>query len=370
MQITSQLQPAPVPDANPWETVGSQVLKPDKIEETANTQPECSDTQNDENKQKRKFNHNKSHSRKDNTFNKDPIDETVGKMNDLVISSNLNGNFTNNKHNHNNNNNHNRNQNHNGNRNIQQGRNWNSGNNQYRNSFSYNKSNKGYRNIGNGGGGWYRNSYSGPSSSTGNINSDDENPSYPNSNGSTTTSSRESPDGIKSPPIQHSPFQNYSMIAQNGYIDPSSSPQTGGRYIVTSTMPPPHMPYYGYQPQWYTGYSMAHMVPMGYPYPQPVSDGEIPQQQQPQQSNELELVRQLKYYFSVDNLIKDFYLRNNMDKQGWISIDLFLNFPKVERMGVNKDELIETFKSIDIVELDDKLLNVRLVNTWDKWVKK
>ncbi|CAK9156963.1 unnamed protein product [Ilex paraguariensis] len=41
------------------------------------------------------------------------------------------------------------------------------------------------------------------------------------------------------------------------------------------------------------------------------------------------IVNQIEYYFSSDNLIKDTFLRENMDDQGWVPIKLIAGFKKV-----------------------------------------
>ena len=41
------------------------------------------------------------------------------------------------------------------------------------------------------------------------------------------------------------------------------------------------------------------------------------------------LINQIDYYFSDTNLIKDEYLKSNMDEQGWVPIALIAGFPRV-----------------------------------------
>ncbi|GFY87922.1 hypothetical protein Acr_05g0015610 [Actinidia rufa] len=43
----------------------------------------------------------------------------------------------------------------------------------------------------------------------------------------------------------------------------------------------------------------------------------------------VKVVNQIDYYFSNDNLIKDTFLRRNMDDQGWVPITLIASFKKV-----------------------------------------
>ncbi|KAL2966335.1 hypothetical protein AAZX31_16G110400 [Glycine max] len=46
------------------------------------------------------------------------------------------------------------------------------------------------------------------------------------------------------------------------------------------------------------------------------------------------IVNQIDYYFSNENLVKDTYLRRNMDDQGWVPINLIAGFKKVSCFGV------------------------------------
>ncbi|KAF3939522.1 hypothetical protein ABW19_dt0208357 [Dactylella cylindrospora] len=44
------------------------------------------------------------------------------------------------------------------------------------------------------------------------------------------------------------------------------------------------------------------------------------------------VVNQLSYYFSLDNMVKDTFLRGHMDSQGWIFLDVIAGFRKVKDM--------------------------------------
>jgi len=44
------------------------------------------------------------------------------------------------------------------------------------------------------------------------------------------------------------------------------------------------------------------------------------------------LQRQVEYYFSADNLAGDFYLRRQMDEDGWVLVSLIASFPKVKQI--------------------------------------
>lgn len=84
------------------------------------------------------------------------------------------------------------------------------------------------------------------------------------------------------------------------------------------------------------------------------------------------LIKQLKYYFSVENLCKDIYLRKHMDCKGFILISFIGNFTRVRNLLNGKDIkfLYETFKMIEELEMTGVELNakIRLKVGWDKWI--
>jgi len=53
---------------------------------------------------------------------------------------------------------------------------------------------------------------------------------------------------------------------------------------------------------------------------------------------------QIKYYFSIQNLCKDIYLRKQMDEEGWINLEIIKGFKRVEgllKLGQNVDRNIK-----------------------------
>ncbi|THG02800.1 hypothetical protein TEA_017030 [Camellia sinensis var. sinensis] len=78
------------------------------------------------------------------------------------------------------------------------------------------------------------------------------------------------------------------------------------------------------------------------------------------------IVTQIEYYFSNENLIKDIYLRQNMDEHGWVSIDLIAGFNKVMDMTDNVQLILDAVRTSDVVEVQvDK---VRRRNDWRRWI--
>ena len=51
------------------------------------------------------------------------------------------------------------------------------------------------------------------------------------------------------------------------------------------------------------------------------------------------VVSQLEYYFSVNNLCRDMFLRKHMDSQGWVLLDVIANFPRMKQLNQDEDVL-------------------------------
>ncbi|KAG8660043.1 la-related protein 1C isoform X2 [Manihot esculenta] len=78
------------------------------------------------------------------------------------------------------------------------------------------------------------------------------------------------------------------------------------------------------------------------------------------------IVNQIDYYFSNENLIKDTFLRQNMDDQGWVPIKLIAGFNKVSHLTDNIQFILDAIRSSTVVEVQgDK---VRRRNDWMRWI--
>ncbi|TQE07557.1 hypothetical protein C1H46_006877 [Malus baccata] len=78
------------------------------------------------------------------------------------------------------------------------------------------------------------------------------------------------------------------------------------------------------------------------------------------------IFNQIEYYFSDANLIKDDFLRSNMDAQGWVPISLIANFPRVKSLTTNIQLILDSLRGSSIVEVQDD--KVRRRNEWTKWI--
>jgi hypothetical protein len=72
------------------------------------------------------------------------------------------------------------------------------------------------------------------------------------------------------------------------------------------------------------------------------------------------LKKQIEFYFSVDNLCKDVYLRSNMNADGWIPLELIKQFPRVRKFKASEKNMMDVLKSSEIVELDASTRTIRL----------
>jgi len=77
------------------------------------------------------------------------------------------------------------------------------------------------------------------------------------------------------------------------------------------------------------------------------------------------LVKQIEYYFSVENLCKDIWLRIQMDEQGWLPLSLIANFNRVKALTTDFKYIIESLKNSTLVEIQDA--KVRRKGDWSTW---
>lgn len=77
--------------------------------------------------------------------------------------------------------------------------------------------------------------------------------------------------------------------------------------------------------------------------------------------------KQIEYYFSEENLQRDFFLRRRMDKEGYIPISLIASFHRVQALTQDVSLVIESLKESDCLELTEGALKVRGKIDPTKW---
>ncbi|KAG6475738.1 la-related protein 1B-like [Zingiber officinale] len=86
----------------------------------------------------------------------------------------------------------------------------------------------------------------------------------------------------------------------------------------------------------------------------------------PHPPQQLVLKQQIEYYFSVDNLCRDSFLRSNMDAQGWVPISLIATFRRVKRVTSNTNYILSALRSSIVIEIQGE--NIRRHNDWKRWI--
>jgi la-related protein 1 len=80
---------------------------------------------------------------------------------------------------------------------------------------------------------------------------------------------------------------------------------------------------------------------------------------------------QLEYYFSIDNLCKDVFLRKHMDSQGFVFLAFIAGFKRIQAL-TQEIELLryacQESREIDLIKGEDGIDRLRRKDGWEKWV--
>ncbi|XP_075497458.1 la-related protein 1C-like [Primulina tabacum] len=88
--------------------------------------------------------------------------------------------------------------------------------------------------------------------------------------------------------------------------------------------------------------SPGHMPMFPYaPMSSPIPDPHLPSK----------IVKQIDYYFCDDNLVKDTYLRQKMDVDGWVPINLIASFKKIRELTDNVQLILDALRASNVVEI-------------------
>lgn len=77
---------------------------------------------------------------------------------------------------------------------------------------------------------------------------------------------------------------------------------------------------------------------------------------------------QVEYYFSPDNLVRDTYLRRNMDMDGYVPVGFVAGFQAVYNVHQDYASLLEALKRSDVLEMDVEHEKIRTRDGWQKWL--
>ncbi|KAI8068562.1 hypothetical protein BC940DRAFT_298486 [Gongronella butleri] len=78
------------------------------------------------------------------------------------------------------------------------------------------------------------------------------------------------------------------------------------------------------------------------------------------------ILQQIEFYFSIDNLCRDVYLRSQMDNQGFIDLAVLAAFNRVKGLTTDLAIIADALKSSQVVEVADN--KVRKREGWEMWL--
>lgn len=166
--------------------------------------------------------------------------------------------------------------------------------------------------------------------------------------GGTATHGRGS--GGRGPMSQYTSEKGSALSDKNAYVNAGQQQQ---QYAMASQQ-------YGYYPAGaYPGYGMYATQP---------------------NYSEM-LIQQVEYYFGIQNMVKDLYLRKKMDAEGWIPVSVIVAFNRVKtilsfvmasdplcaQLG-EAATLLQVVQGSSIVEVSTGMQMLRCSEGWEKWV--
>ncbi|KAF9999702.1 La ribonucleoprotein domain member 1 [Entomortierella chlamydospora] len=78
------------------------------------------------------------------------------------------------------------------------------------------------------------------------------------------------------------------------------------------------------------------------------------------------ILQQMEYYFSVENLCKDVYMRTQMNTEGYVPLSLIANFNRVKSLTTDHALIKDAIKNSEVIELSGD--NIRKKGDWATWL--
>lgn len=78
--------------------------------------------------------------------------------------------------------------------------------------------------------------------------------------------------------------------------------------------------------------------------------------------------RQVEYYFSQENLVRDVFLRSKMDSSGWIELGVIAAFNRLRMLTQDPNHIIEALKDSHVIEFAPDNTKLRKRVDWQSWV--
>lgn len=80
------------------------------------------------------------------------------------------------------------------------------------------------------------------------------------------------------------------------------------------------------------------------------------------------LAMQVEYYFSVENLCKDIFLRSKMDEEGWIPVAVIAGFNRIRMLTPDVNIILAALANSRSVEVSPNGLKLRPIGNYQAWV--
>lgn len=180
-------------------------------------------------------------------------------------------------------------------------------------------------------------------------------------------------------------------------VPPSPSSLTRGNHHQFSSFPPPGSTRGG----WSRGGPRSHSIPIESYYPRfasqqyggahgqmpnintympgmsdfgpmPPMSALMPTPQEAQEHMLLMVTSQLEYYFGVENLIRDIFLRKHMDSQGFVFLDFIAGFNRLRNLTSDKDILRTACLNSELIEIrvgEDGKERLRKREGWQQFIR-
>ncbi|KAI9012018.1 hypothetical protein CLU79DRAFT_722393 [Phycomyces nitens] len=78
------------------------------------------------------------------------------------------------------------------------------------------------------------------------------------------------------------------------------------------------------------------------------------------------ILQQIEYYFSIDNLCRDIFLRSQMDAQGYVDLQLLANFNRVKGLTTDMALIRESIQSSTLLDVSSD--KIRRKEGWQTWL--
>lgn len=108
---------------------------------------------------------------------------------------------------------------------------------------------------------------------------------------------------------------------------------------------------------------MPAFAPSGAPPP-----GPPPPSTAERQSLKNQLQAQVEYYFHMDNLLKDVFLRKHMNEEGWVPIQVIAGFRRIISLTTDQSLICDAISQSSKLELDPQNISLRLKHDWHRWI--